>query len=541
MSSALQPASTAQQAARAGRWPSRTTTTSRRSASPQISPDGRWVVFTVAHAHRAGQQHAHRSASRARATRRRRRAASCTTARTSPTRRGPTTAACATRPIGSSGRSTRPNASAVAGRRRRRCPPARCRAPTASGSRSRKDKPQPKTDAGLRERLREAPRGALQGRARSTGRTSSATASRSPRRTCARGRRRSSSIQPAGGGDAKTLVDTDCGRPNIAWHPNGIAARLHRRSRLARRAEVREPGSVDGHDRRQGHAAHRRRLRLRRRRRSRPTARTCRTRARFGTDMIIQQKLNHGGPRRSVHPPVAGGEPINLTANWDLEPGDTQWSPDSRFLYFTAAIGGETICSASPAAGGAGRAGHQGRAPARRPHDRSRVQDHRLHRRPARGAAGRVSRPTSTARNERRLTERPRAHRRRDRVQQGRAAALAELRRHADRRLADVPVRLRRRQGPVSADRHQPRRAARGDRLQLRFQEAVLRRQRLLRARHQLPQLHRLRRRVQVGDVGRVGQEGRRGRRLRHRLRAQALPDRSRSASATPATRTAAS
>ena len=77
------------------------------------------------------------------------------------------------------------------------------------------------------------------------------------------------------------------------------------------------------------------------------------------------------------------------------------------------------------------------------------------------------------------------------------------------------PVRLRRREGPVSADRLQPRRAARGDRLQLRLQEAVLRGQRLLRARHELPQLHRLRRRVQVGDVGRVGQEGRRGRHRR--------------------------
>ena len=33
--------------------------------------------------------------------------------------------------------------------------------------------------------------------------------------------------------------------------------------------------------------------------------------------------------------------------------------------------------------------------------------------------------------------------------------------------------------------------------------------QRLLRVRHELPQLHRLRRRIQVGDVGRVGQQGR--------------------------------
>jgi dipeptidyl aminopeptidase/acylaminoacyl peptidase len=40
--------------------------------------------------------------------------------------------------------------------------------------------------------------------------------------------------------------------------------------------------------------------------------------------------------------PVDGGEPINLTASWDLDPGQTTWSPDSRFMYFTAGIGGES-------------------------------------------------------------------------------------------------------------------------------------------------------------------------------------------------------
>jgi dipeptidyl aminopeptidase/acylaminoacyl peptidase len=33
---------------------------------------------------------------------------------------------------------------------------------------------------------------------------------------------------------------------------------------------------------------------------------------------------------------------INLTAKWDLEPGDSRWSPDGRHLYFTAPSGGET-------------------------------------------------------------------------------------------------------------------------------------------------------------------------------------------------------
>jgi dipeptidyl aminopeptidase/acylaminoacyl peptidase len=62
----------------------------------------------------------------------------------------------------------------------------------------------------------------------------------------------------------------------------------------------------------------------------------------FGTDMIIEQRLNHGGPQDLYVRPLAGGQPINLTAAWDLDPGAARWSPDSRFLYFTAAIGGET-------------------------------------------------------------------------------------------------------------------------------------------------------------------------------------------------------
>jgi dipeptidyl aminopeptidase/acylaminoacyl peptidase len=62
----------------------------------------------------------------------------------------------------------------------------------------------------------------------------------------------------------------------------------------------------------------------------------------FGTDMIISQKLNHGGPRDLFVRPAMGGEAVNLTASWDLDPGDSRWSPDSKYLYFTAGIGGET-------------------------------------------------------------------------------------------------------------------------------------------------------------------------------------------------------
>lgn len=62
----------------------------------------------------------------------------------------------------------------------------------------------------------------------------------------------------------------------------------------------------------------------------------------LGTDLVIQQKLRHGGPRDLYVRPVDGkAAPINLTASWDLEPTNARWSPDSEYLYFTAETGGE--------------------------------------------------------------------------------------------------------------------------------------------------------------------------------------------------------
>ncbi|MGH9673485.1 MAG: S9 family peptidase [Bryobacteraceae bacterium] len=62
----------------------------------------------------------------------------------------------------------------------------------------------------------------------------------------------------------------------------------------------------------------------------------------FGTDMIIQQRLSHGGSNDLFIRPTAGGAPINLTAEWNYEPARTHWSPDSRYIYLTASIGGAT-------------------------------------------------------------------------------------------------------------------------------------------------------------------------------------------------------
>ena len=60
----------------------------------------------------------------------------------------------------------------------------------------------------------------------------------------------------------------------------------------------------------------------------------------FGTDMVIGERLDHGGPSDLFVRPVDGGVPINLTAEWDLEPRGLRWSPDGSHIYFTAGVGG---------------------------------------------------------------------------------------------------------------------------------------------------------------------------------------------------------
>jgi dipeptidyl aminopeptidase/acylaminoacyl peptidase len=60
----------------------------------------------------------------------------------------------------------------------------------------------------------------------------------------------------------------------------------------------------------------------------------------YGTDHIVRNRLDHGGPVDLYIRPTAGGEPINLTAGFDLDAGAARWSPDSRTLYFTTGVGG---------------------------------------------------------------------------------------------------------------------------------------------------------------------------------------------------------
>ena len=238
----------------------------------------------------------------------------------------------------------------------------------------------------------------------------------------------------------------------------------------------------------------------------------------FGTDMIIEKRLNHGGPQDLYLRPTAGGEPINLTASWDLDPGPARWSPDSRFIYFTAGIGGETHLFRVSVPGDRPLSVEQVTKGPRRiaglSYDKSFTKilyTVGLHEAPADLYVANID-----GSNEHRLTN---IH----------SALVSEIAFSKTVRLRwpshdgtqiegwlTFPYGYDPSKGSVPDDRHEPRRPACCYGIHLRFQGSVLRRQWLFRLRHEFPQLDRLRRCFQVGHLGRLGTEGRRGRRLRH-------------------------
>jgi dipeptidyl aminopeptidase/acylaminoacyl peptidase len=145
---------------------------------------------------------------------------------------------------------------------------------------------------------------------------------------------------PVGGGDAKTLVDAELRPSALAWHPSGrmlaFVADPDWRDELKYESPDLWTVTIDGAVSRltdDGYVYSDPAFS--------PDGKYLSYTRTFGTGMIIEQKLNHGGSRDMFIRPVAGGNPVNLTAKWDLEPGSAQWSPDGRFIYFTAAIGGE--------------------------------------------------------------------------------------------------------------------------------------------------------------------------------------------------------
>ena len=148
-------------------------------------------------------------------------------------------------------------------------------------------------------------------------------------------------LQPAEGGDTRILVDLDLRPSNLVWHPDGrrlaFTADAHWRDELTYERPDLWMVTVDGEVTRltdDGYVYSDVDFS--------PDGRYLSYARSYGTDLIVSQKLNHGGSRDLHVRPVADLEPVNLTARWDLDPGPSQWSPDGRFVYFTAGIGGET-------------------------------------------------------------------------------------------------------------------------------------------------------------------------------------------------------
>jgi dipeptidyl aminopeptidase/acylaminoacyl peptidase len=60
------------------------------------------------------------------------------------------------------------------------------------------------------------------------------------------------------------------------------------------------------------------------------------------TDAVIAKKMDNGGPVDIVVFQGTGGHEVNLTADWDYLPSQPFWSPDGKYIYFTGGIGGTT-------------------------------------------------------------------------------------------------------------------------------------------------------------------------------------------------------
>jgi len=71
-----------------------------------------------------------------------------------------------------------------------------------------------------------------------------------------------------------------------------------------------------------------------------PDGKSLVARRELGLSAVIASKQMHGAPTDVALFAADGGAPKNLTADWDLLPGPPAFSPDGRFVYFAAGIGG---------------------------------------------------------------------------------------------------------------------------------------------------------------------------------------------------------
>ena len=141
------------------------------------------------------------------------------------------------------------------------------------------------------------------------------------------------------GGEAKQLTKTGVNVSGVAWKPDGsalafIANEFQRDEYTYPRADlwtVTLDGKTtrltnDGYDHDSPAWS--------------PDGRTIALRREQGLSAVIAAKQNHGAPNDVYTVPAAGGTLTNITSTWDLLPGPPSWSPDGRYVYFGAGIGG---------------------------------------------------------------------------------------------------------------------------------------------------------------------------------------------------------
>ena len=83
-----------------------------------------------------------------------------------------------------------------------------------------------------------------------------------------------------------------------------------------------------------------------------PDGRQIAFRRALGLSAVIASKQGHGAETDLFTMPAAGGTKLNLTAAWNLLPGEPTWSPDGRFVWFSGGIGGSTHLFRTVATGG---------------------------------------------------------------------------------------------------------------------------------------------------------------------------------------------
>lgn len=83
-----------------------------------------------------------------------------------------------------------------------------------------------------------------------------------------------------------------------------------------------------------------------------PDGRTLVVRRQQGLSAVIAARESHGAQVDLYRMPAEGGKMENLTAEWDLLPGNPVWSLDGRFIFFTGGVRGSAHLFKGAAQGG---------------------------------------------------------------------------------------------------------------------------------------------------------------------------------------------